>query len=386
MKKIFSLIVLLAGVITFTSCSDDDATYTPVTPLEVSSADVYFEALGGTGSIVVNTNGAVTAQTSSQWLTVSTSGNTVTVTAQENSTRDGRSAKIVLTAANGATANVTATQNGIVYGLKKGTSYTLNDNANTLNLEIYHSKSVTVRSLTDWITASFNEETDRIDISVTPNNTGQKRFGYVEVSSGEFSDIVTISQFDFAKDVLGEYYLFFTQEYDSDEYYVVTATLTSRSLDFRLYTNYPWSIPVTCNAANSTVTMTSGAYLGRYSSYYIYLIFMAMSEGYWSAYQTNQTMTATIDAVEDKNGNVITSGIFEGVLSTTGTPFDGWNFQAMSSQTFASTASLGYLKRIYHVELEKIPAAANRASGQPMKYNAKPFVPEEQPMIFRTDE
>jgi hypothetical protein len=38
MKKILCLIVLLAGVTMFTSCGDDDATYTSIPKLEVSKA------------------------------------------------------------------------------------------------------------------------------------------------------------------------------------------------------------------------------------------------------------------------------------------------------------------------------------------------------------
>ena len=51
MKKILSFIVLLAGVTMFTSCGEDDATYTAPIPLEVSDVNVLFESEGGTGTI-----------------------------------------------------------------------------------------------------------------------------------------------------------------------------------------------------------------------------------------------------------------------------------------------------------------------------------------------
>ena len=88
MKKILSFIVLLAGVISFTSCGDDDATYTAIQKLEVSQADVMFAAEGGTGSITVNTSAAVTATAEGSWLTVAANGNQVTVTAPLNSSLD----------------------------------------------------------------------------------------------------------------------------------------------------------------------------------------------------------------------------------------------------------------------------------------------------------
>ena len=98
MKKIFSFILLLAGVTMVTSCGEDDATYTPVEPLEIVSNNVLFETAGGTGTITVKGSEALTASTAAQWLAVSVSGNTVTVTAQENPSLSGRSAQITLAA------------------------------------------------------------------------------------------------------------------------------------------------------------------------------------------------------------------------------------------------------------------------------------------------
>ena len=95
MKKIFSFLVLLAGVASFTSCSDKDATYTAPTPLTISNANVLFGAGGGDGSIVTAAQSAVTATTDAQWISLSTNGGTVTVTAQPNASLEARSAKIV---------------------------------------------------------------------------------------------------------------------------------------------------------------------------------------------------------------------------------------------------------------------------------------------------
>ena len=74
MKKIFSFILLLAGVTMVTSCGEDDATYTPVEPLEIVSNNVLFETAGGTGTITVKGSEALTASTAAQWLAVSVSG------------------------------------------------------------------------------------------------------------------------------------------------------------------------------------------------------------------------------------------------------------------------------------------------------------------------
>jgi len=77
MKKILSIMVLLAGVISFTSCGDDDTTYTAPAQLELKSVDAFYEAAGGTGSIVVNSSETITAASNAEWLTVAVSGTTV---------------------------------------------------------------------------------------------------------------------------------------------------------------------------------------------------------------------------------------------------------------------------------------------------------------------
>ena len=185
---------MLAGVISFTSCGEDDATYTPVVPLEISSADVAFEANGGTGSIVINSKGTITATTSSSWISCSVSGSTVTVVAQENTSRDGRSALIKVTSSDGATTNVTATQKGFVFGIKGQSAYTIEGEAMTMTLGVYHISPVTVTSSSDWIAATFNGDTDEIAIQIAENTTGAERTGEIVVESAGMTETVTITQ------------------------------------------------------------------------------------------------------------------------------------------------------------------------------------------------
>lgn len=207
MKKIFCFIALLAGVMSFTSCSKDDATYKSTPVLEVSSADLYFEAVGGTGSITVsNPTGALTAstETACNWLSLSVSGNSVAVTVSENTTLDGRSATILLKAGD-TEARVTATQKGGTYGLTGGTIYNVNDEARTLSVPLVHTASVTLESEVDWISASFDEETDQVKMALKANDTGWRRSGTVILRTGEIEDRITVSQFDFLNDVQGSY-------------------------------------------------------------------------------------------------------------------------------------------------------------------------------------
>ena len=51
MKKLYSLFLLLIGLICFTSCGDDDYAYTAPETLDVTKADLYFKSPGGTGAL-----------------------------------------------------------------------------------------------------------------------------------------------------------------------------------------------------------------------------------------------------------------------------------------------------------------------------------------------
>ena len=192
MKKILSFIVLLTGVISFTSCSNDDASYNPVPKLEIESSDVMFESDGGNGSIVVNASSAVTATTDASWLTLSVQGNKVVVTANPNITLDGRSATIKLVSGN-TEAYVTATQKGSIYGIPS-LYYEIGDYQASLDIDVIHSQEVTVESQTAWLTATFNKETNQIEITAEDNNDADPREGSIKVTMGDYIDEITIVQ------------------------------------------------------------------------------------------------------------------------------------------------------------------------------------------------
>ena len=192
MKRIFSFIALLTGVISFTSCSSDDASYQPIPKLEVQKAEVMFEAEGGNGSIVVNANSTVAATTDANWLTLTVQGNKVVVTANPNITLEGRSALIKLVSG-GTEAEVTATQKGSIYGIPS-LYYEIGDYQASLDIDVIHNLKVTVESQADWLTATFNEETNQIEITAEDNNDADPREGSIKVTMGDYIDEITIVQ------------------------------------------------------------------------------------------------------------------------------------------------------------------------------------------------
>ena len=444
MKKILCLIVLLAGVTMFTSCGKDDATYTAIPKLDVSKAEVLFESNGGTGSITINTSSPVTATTESTWLTVSANGNVVTATAPVNGSLDGRSATIIINAGD-AQAIVTATQKGSVYGINGGLEYELSDTAQAkVCIPVVQSAGVTVASLADWLTASFNSETSTIEVVATSNDIEEPRIGYVAFQTGNVKDTLEIAQaglllqlekasvavpneggiqsvtiehsrpvtietssewivcafndktnvlsisidenkalarqgtitvksldiektisviqYDpasLADQIVGDYY--FTYYNDKGEMKAFAATLTEEALQLPAL---GWSIPVTIDKENLTVSVKCGSYVGTYSSYFMYLLFIDETDEYWSAEDTESVATAALSLEDIGEGELTLAGDFAGTFGEDNDKFGSFYFAAFSEQSLDLSDEgpyLGGLLQCYYPGLMKVPAEEEAA-------------------------
>ena len=377
MKKVFSLIVLLAAVTMFTACSSDDATYTPTPKLEIANADLMFEAEGGTGSVTVNGTGALTAETTSQWVSLSFSGNTVNVTVDENVELSGRSATITLKA-DGAEAQVSVTQKGSVYGLGGETSYSLDDAKKTLRIGVVHTSAVTVKSLADWITASFDEEKDQIVIVASANDSGWRRTGQVAFQTGIVQDTITISQFDFDTDVLGEFYFVYATSSAGSTWNAYPATLTRTGLAIEIDDDV-LTIPVTVDEdALSLSAGPNGADLGTYMDYTTRLLYLfrygnaLYNSGYTYSYSTGVYSTGVFDLYEGEDGS--TSVVLEFDASVySDNDLYAWRFTAFEDDQFVSASVVGNVGTFYYPSLKRPLTEA--AAESPRKAAARSFTP-----------
>ena len=428
----------------FTSCGKDDATYTAIPKLDVSKAEVLFESNGGTGSITINTSSPVTATTESTWLTVSANGNVVTATAPVNGSLDGRSATIIIKAGD-AQAIVTATQKGSVYGINGGLEYELSDTAQAkVSIPVVQSAGVSVTSLADWLTASFNSETSTIEVVATSNDIEEPRIGYVAFQTGKVKDTLEIAQaglllqlekasvavpneggiqsvtiehsrpvtietssewivcafndktnvlsisidenkalarqgtitvksldiektisviqYDpasLADQIVGDYY--FTYYNDKGEMKAFAATLTEEALQLPAL---GWSIPVTIDKENLTVSVKCGSYVGTYSSYFMYLLFIDETDEYWSAEDTESVATAALSLEDIGEGELTLAGDFAGTFGEDNDKFGSFYFAAFSEQSLDLSDEgpyLGGLLQCYYPGLMKVPAEEEAA-------------------------
>ena len=194
MKRLFSTILTALALFIAAGCvqeQPDGAKYLVDNSLAVLSHDIFFQPGGGTGSIVVDAEGTVTAASNKSWLTVSVNGNTVNLTASENPDIESRYAEVSISS--GSASTVLIAQQ---YGYKT-VSFNVEDivadsRSHTYSFPYSYDSEMEVTSSVDWITATAVnvDGAQSIKVELAENTTGQTREGVVSwklgVESGEF--------------------------------------------------------------------------------------------------------------------------------------------------------------------------------------------------------
>ncbi len=196
MKKIFSLIVLLAGVTMFTACSDNDTEnpYAHEPSIIVEKAEVYFDANGGTGSIQVSSPTAVSVSVPAEfpWVTASASGNTINLSVAPSTTIEGRSAQLSIKNSNDEVF-VTVSQTGMVARLDTYELY-FSDAKGTQAIGYKTDVPVNWKSLDDWVAFRVDEESNTLLVGVASNENKEERVGRIVLEGGDYSDTLFVYQ------------------------------------------------------------------------------------------------------------------------------------------------------------------------------------------------
>jgi hypothetical protein len=230
---------------------------------------------------------------------------------------------------------------------------------------------VTVSSEDPWLTGTYNSQTGTLTVNVDANNTGVSRTGSLTVSSGDYNSVITITQTDFKKDVLGEYYFVYSKNVNGTQWVDIPAELTTNSLKLYLSEESPLVIPIKMpngNKAPYELTADFGSYLGDFTlqekTYNCYLgfdnddyKFLSRYTAYFFKYMGATQATISLSMNTEDNGYVWFGGFGEGVIDFDGEEYGDistWYILAMSQKEFAQENLVGSLSTMYWPYLEKV--------------------------------
>lgn len=196
MKK-YMYMILAAAFTVFASCENYETAAPEEAPvLSVTSNSALFPADGGTGTIVVDATGNVTAAADKSWLAVSVDGNTVTLTAEENKALESRYATVTVKAGE-AEAKVVAQQLGYQSVTIDLDDIVLDSNNHTYRFPYSYSGNVYLTSTVSWLSATTVEDASgkAIEINVEENREGKTRYGEIVWKVGMEEGVINVTQY-----------------------------------------------------------------------------------------------------------------------------------------------------------------------------------------------
>lgn len=344
--------LLALAVFSVASCDTGEIDYTPLEKsIKIVSQNVSdMSAVASQGEIVVEAPGTVTATTSSDWLTLSVSGNKVNVQTTNNGGIDYRSAKIVLSCGD-ESVDVAVLQKGAVFVIN-ASSLACNNKGKTFTVNYSSNMPTEFQSTASWL--SYKAADGVLSITADANTTGKLRTGYIVYKAGNTEGKIRVSQGEVAN-LLGDYYLAFEEE---GELSAIPVTISANGKNYQmtmsLAPTLQFATPVTFDANNLSLTLAAGANLGKYATYDVYMLAYDVEAGNltWSS-----TVSSTAQFLEDE-GSVYADFLDNGSWSgykVTGLALGAFN-GAPSGSTYAG--GLMYMEYPFLMKLDS-PAAKN---------------------------
>lgn len=186
MKKLIYIFTALVAVVAIASCKKENPYQPRVKTLSVVSSDLTFSNAGGTGTVVVEAEGSVSATSEKTWAQVSVSGKTITVTCDPWDQFETRNTKITITSGDESLA-VTAIQQGVVFymdGAAITDEFVMSSTSEEYVYSFTSNTEVSAESNSEWLTVTYDEETKTISITPEENTEMKTRHGSFTLSAG----------------------------------------------------------------------------------------------------------------------------------------------------------------------------------------------------------
>ena len=180
------------------ACGDDNVEYTPPQKLEIASADVDFDAKGGTGTILYTTaTDGVEATSNVDWCSVSSSSSIgIEFTLNENTSLTTRTATITLKSGD-MSGTVSITQRGVIMDYDFTDTYTYADNkafSQTIKFTSDIAPKVVIAPAdASWLKCEATS--GGYTVSAVANTSGAARLGKVTFDLGGVAKSYTFFQY-----------------------------------------------------------------------------------------------------------------------------------------------------------------------------------------------
>lgn len=346
--------------------------------LSLSDGDIEVNGSSHELSVATETTVPITVKSNNDWITAvyDAENNVINLKIAANVDENPREGTVSVTG--GVTETITIKQGGIVLEVDKDQYVLTTNDASTMKINVTRSVGVEVTSNVDWITATFDEKTDVLNLSVAASNELQ-RTGTVTLTSGALTKTVTIVQYE----LYGEYYLNFIDS-ETGEWVYYDAVLSDKGLVYDYMAGLTLTYPMKKSGDYEVTMGPAGSPIGNFgTSYYFFLAWGNSEAGVWSTYDGAQS--ATMEVVFEEGVQYIDN--LKGTFGSAEEPYDidCWFMWGCNGPEFSATYHLGYFDWIIYPYLEKkTTASARRAAPSVIRTrNGHQATPAAQKNILR---
>ena len=259
----------------------------------------------------------------------------------------------------GVTETITIKQGGIVLEVAKDKYVSSTNKASKLSIPVIRSIEVEVTSDADWLTATFNEETNKLEVSIAAS-TEVQRSGNITLTSGSLTKTVTIEQYE----LFGQYYLLYTDAETGKTYYY-KSMLDDKGLYYDYMEGLTLTYPFVKTGDYELTVGPAGSPIGNYGTALYFFLAWGNHEGYWSTY--DGTESATMNVVFEEGDQYIDE--LTGTFGESERVIDCWFMWGCSAPEFSSTYGRGYYDWLIYPYLYKVPenAGARRSATRAIR-------------------
>lgn len=230
-----------------------------------------------------------------------------------------------------------------------GSALPLNDDALTKTIKLNKADAYTYTTDADWLTLSADDK--GLTINATANNEGHPRKATVKVANENGEDEFTVTQLEYLKDVVGTYAMLYYDSQSSLQIAYFEASPDSPdAIDLPITLGkYTLHATLKWNAETGSFDWSSGQYMGMWSSYYMFNVFVDVNGAYWSAASTDFIYSAPV-TYNDEDG---THAYFsEGQVA--GEDIGCVFLEACKSNPASTSAFAGYVDQMYSPAVLKL--------------------------------